>query len=337
MSIEGPSDFGIGVGLGTTEPDGLLRAARLGDKGGLSFVSVGDNPGHLLETYVSLTQLVGATERCRVGTSMTNPLARDPLVVASALSSLDLVAPGRVFLGIGTGRAGASASSATLRAFVIALRELWSQGHAEYKGKTYNLSWDARPVPIIIGASGPKALRIAGELGDGAIVETGVAPAAMQAARAAISDGAESAGRTIDDIELWWYLKSAIAETPEEARALGTAGLAASAALVLGRDPVARHVPPEFHDACVAARAGYDMSSHVSTSGDDPNRALISDPAFFEYLLDRYGCIGTPDEWRDRIADLRTRGVDRIFCAAVVPDREYFISTVADVLATVNS
>ena len=327
--------FQIGIGLGTTDPDGLRRAAALADRGGITFVSVGDNPGHLLETYVSLTLLATSTSTCRVGTSMTNPLSRDPQVVASALSTLDRIAPGRVFLGISTGRARAAGRVQDLRDFLIALRELWTQGRTVHRGQEYELSWEAHAVPILVGASGPRSLRLAGELGDGVVIETGVSPDVMDDALAHIAEGALAAGKHLADLELWWYLKSALADTSKEALELGLAGLAASAALVLGRDPAGRLVPERFHDACRRARARYDMSSHVRTDGPDPNRQLVADPDFQAYLLDRYGCIGTPDEWRTRIATLRARGVERIFCAAVVPDREYFVSTAADVLATI--
>src|SRR5687768_8462369 len=92
------TQFEIGVGMGTTDPEEMRRVARAGDEAGMSFVSIGDNPGQQMETFVSLTLLTSATRRCRVGTAMTNPLGRDPLIVASALSTLDKMAPGRVFL-----------------------------------------------------------------------------------------------------------------------------------------------------------------------------------------------------------------------------------------------
>lgn len=333
-----PPPFEIGVGLGTDRPEDLRRVAEVGDRVGISFLSVGDNPGHLLETYVSLTLLAEATSRTRVGTAMTNPAARDPLVVASALSTLDRVAPGRVFLGIATGRARTSATAGVdeLRRHLVALRELWAHGTTVHRGQRLDLSWDARPVPILVGAAGPRALALAGELADGVVVETGVSPEVVERATTAIAAGARAAGRDRRELETWWYLKSSLGSTPEEARARAQVGLAASAALSLGPDPAARGVPSRFHEHCRRAHAEYDMAAHVRAEGADPNRHLIADPDFQDYLLDRYGLVGTEAGWRQRIGDLRARGIDRVFCAAVVPDREAFVAGAGSVLAAVR-
>lgn len=318
----------LGIGLGATTHEALRRDAAAGDAAGMAFVSVGDNPGHLLETVVGLVTLAEVTERCRIGTTMTNPRSRDPLVLASALSSVEQRAPGRVFCGIATGRARGRASVSELRAYIMALRELWSHGRAEYRGQRLELDWDARPVPILIGASGPRALRLAGELGDGAVIETGVSPEVIEQATAAIAEGARSAGRAPDALELWWYLKASLAETSEQAREHARTGLASTAALTLGRDPAGTGVPERFHEHARSAHERYDMSLHVRTDAADPNRELVKDPEFLGYLLDRYGLVGTAEEWRARITELAGRGVRRIFCAAVVPNRTELIETV---------
>lgn len=329
--------FQIGVGLGSSDPTRLRRLATIGDGAGLSFLSVGDNPGHLLETYVSLTVLEESTEHCRIGTSVTNPGTRHPLVVASALSSLDALAPGRVFLGIATGRSRSPARIDELRSHIVALRELWSIGTTNFRGETLTLAWDARPVPILVGAAGPRALRLAGELGDGAIIETGVTPDVMEQALAHIAEGARAGGRDPAALELWWYLKSSIALSEDEAVELAVPGLAASAALVLGRDPDRHRVPERFHAACRHAAAHYDLGRHISAGADDPNRQLVSDPDLLAYLLDRYGCVGTPGTWVDRLRQLRERGVQRLFCAAVVPNLDFFLEAAGHALTDVNS
>ena len=67
----------------------------------------------------------------------------------------------------------------------------------------------------------------------------------------------------------------------------------------------------------------------MNPSGNDGNRRLVEDPEFLAYLMDRFGLIGTAAQWRGRIAELRGRGIDNLFCAAVVPDLDDFIDRVA--------
>lgn len=331
-AIRARSQGRLGLGLGAASGDyGLFRrCAAAADRAGFSFVSVGDNPGALKETYVSLSVLAMATETCRIGTAVTNPTHRDPLVVASAVSSVESLAPGRVFFGIATGRARRPAILDALREHVAILRALWAKGEVSYRGETLRLAWDARPVPVFVCVSGPRGLRLAGEIADGVIVESGVNLASVEQAQRWIEEGARSAGRDADAIERWWYLKTAVAETDEEALSQALAPVAASGGFVLGRDPGAHAVPDRFHDECRRLRAGYDKSAHISTGLDDPNRRLVEPGPFRDYLFDRFALAGSPAAWLERIAELADRGVHDIFCAAVVPDVEYFVRRVGE-------
>jgi hypothetical protein len=161
------------------------------------------------------------------------------------------------------------------------------------------------------------------------MVEAGVSPEAVESARVAIADGARASGRSIDELELWWYVKAAIAESYDDALVQALGPLAASGALVLGRDPAGRLVPPRLHDAVRELARSYRMRLHLRTDQDDPNRALLADGELRAYLLDRFGLVGSDADWRERISQLRARGIERIFCAAVVPDLDSFIGAVA--------
>ena len=129
--IEQPAKFEFGLGMASFEFDRFRRCARAGDAAGFSFLSVGDNPGAMHDTYVSMTLLAEETKRCRVGTAVTNSIHRDDLVVASALSSIESLAPGRAFVGLATGRARKPSTVKRLRDHVIALRERWTRRSTE--------------------------------------------------------------------------------------------------------------------------------------------------------------------------------------------------------------
>jgi 5,10-methylenetetrahydromethanopterin reductase len=56
-------------------------------------------------------------------------------------------------------------------------------------------------VPIYVGATGMKMMELAGEIGDGAVLNYMVSPAYNARAMAALAAGAERAGRSVDDID----------------------------------------------------------------------------------------------------------------------------------------
>jgi 5,10-methylenetetrahydromethanopterin reductase len=320
----------LGLGLGPVDYDAFSSVARQAEQSGFAFVSVGDNPGHLKDTYVSLAVLAAATRSCRIGTTVTNPVHRDPLVVASAASSVESLAPGRLFLGIATGRARHPGTIDQLREHVEILRALWAGKEVPFGHDVLQLHWDARPVPIFICASGPRGLRLAGELADGVIIETGVSPEAVAQARTWLAEGAAVTGRDPADIEQWWYQKAAVADTTAEARDLALGPITASGAHVLGEMAKDKAVPEEFHEACAELHRRYDMVGHMTAGVGDVNRTLLPEGPLREYLFDRFGLVGSPADLRSRLADLRERGIRRVFCAAVVPDRPLFVRTMGE-------
>lgn len=167
-----------------------------------------------------------------LGTGVTCPTYRyHPSIVAEAFATLGILAPGRVFLGVGTGEAlNEEASGAGWGAYperaerlaeaVQIIRKLWSGDWISHKGKHWTIDkaklYDVpqQPVPIWIAANGPKSARLAGELGDGWIT-TLVALQDSQT-RQAFEDGARSAGKDPSKLEI--VLESfAVAGSQDEA------------------------------------------------------------------------------------------------------------------------
>jgi TAT-translocated FGD2 family F420-dependent dehydrogenase len=149
-----------------------------------------DNQGHSGLAWVTLAALTQRTSHLAFGTGVTCPTFRYlPAIVAEAWASLSHLAPGRVFLGLGTGEnlnegaAGggwgkyAERSERLVEAIKI-IRDLWTGEHVKFKGKYWTVDaklYDkpASPIPIYIAAGGPKSARMAGLYGDGLIAEGG--------------------------------------------------------------------------------------------------------------------------------------------------------------------
>jgi alkanesulfonate monooxygenase SsuD/methylene tetrahydromethanopterin reductase-like flavin-dependent oxidoreductase (luciferase family)/predicted kinase len=137
------------------------------------------------EPWVTLGLLAGVTADLRLGTLVSPASFRAPGVLAKAVATLDVLSGGRAFCGIGAGwwereHAGfglpfhpAVQRLDQLELAIETLRALWAPGTKAYTGKRVTLPETTcypRPisaVPIIVGGSGGRTLRIAATLGDG--------------------------------------------------------------------------------------------------------------------------------------------------------------------------
>lgn len=144
------------------------------------------NEGHSGSAFVILAALSQRTSRIKFGTGVTCPTFRyRPATVAQVWASMNLLSPGRVFLGIGTGEnlnEGASGGdwasyeerTARLIESVNIIRSLWTGDHVSLKGRYWQV--DARlydppnnRIPIYVAAGGPKSAHLAGLYGDGLV------------------------------------------------------------------------------------------------------------------------------------------------------------------------
>jgi len=136
------------------------------------------------EPLVTLTFLAGQTQRIRLGTSVMIAPYRNPLLAAKMLATLDVLAGGRIFCGIGTGwwRDEFEAlglgnefkdRGAITDEYLRIYRTLWNDETASYHGRFHqfhDLEFSPKPLqkplPIWVGGNGARALRRAAELGD---------------------------------------------------------------------------------------------------------------------------------------------------------------------------
>lgn len=120
--------------------------------------------------------LAGAnTTSLRVGTGVTNPVTRDPAVLASSLASVSAETGGRALCGIGRGDSSlahigkVNASAVQLRTFIGRLRSYLNGAPVDRDGHSSQLRWldshGTHPVPIDIARTGPKTIQIAVEVG----------------------------------------------------------------------------------------------------------------------------------------------------------------------------
>ncbi len=138
--------------------------------------------------YVALAEMALSTTTAKVGTGVAYAFARSPFVHASAVRHVDKMAPGRVFLGLGSGTrrmneswfaAPADRPLGRMGDMVGAIRAYLDAPNmkpVKYDGEFYPI--DAAimapvlgpiDVPIVLGAFNEGMLRVAGRVADGII------------------------------------------------------------------------------------------------------------------------------------------------------------------------
>jgi 5,10-methylenetetrahydromethanopterin reductase len=171
------------------------------------------------EATVPMAAYAAVTERIGIGSGVVNNWTRNVGLLAATFSTLDDLAPGRVKLGIGAwwdplaAKVGIHRTKmlTAMRETVDAVRRLLAMERVTVDGEFVHLDdveidivhGDRSPkhVPIYIGATAMKMMELAGEIGDGVLLNYLVGPAYNHEAMEHLAIGAERAGRSLDDVD----------------------------------------------------------------------------------------------------------------------------------------
>ena len=166
------------------------------------------------DCYATLALAAHNTARIRLGTGVAIPGTRIAPVTAHSIASINRIAPGRVFLGIGTGHTAmrvmgmAPMRIRDFREYLRVVRGLLHGEEVEYtlNGVTRSLQFlhldrgfinlEDR-IPIYVAANGPLALKVAGEFGDGLVSVFNEQPEVLQANLQMVKAGADRAQRPL--------------------------------------------------------------------------------------------------------------------------------------------
>lgn len=319
-----------------TPPDQFATWTHEADEAGFERIGIGDSQSLYRDVYVSCAIAALNTQRTLIGPRVTNPLSRHPTVTASAIATIDELSGGRAFLGIGTGHSAVlnmgypPATRARLRAYVQCLKDLFEHGEAEYEGRVGRLTWPERRPPIIIGAAGPKALELAGEIGDGVVVGCGMTQPAVDDALRRLTTGAERSGRTLDDLDIWWYVPTNVHEDSAAALEEVRPAVVSGAHAYFYGGVAGRAVPTELEDAVQQLTDGYRVDQHVRPGQSEANAELVDRLGLRDYILERFGIAGNPDEVVARIRQLQDRGIQNFWMSMHAGDKGRVVRLMRD-------
>lgn len=202
-------EFGIGVSTHIGNWDVIRYVEELG----FDRAWVGDSQMIWSDCYATMALAAANTRRIKIGTGVAITGTRLAPVTAHSIASINQIAPGRVFLGLGTGHTAMRVMgqdpmrTSEFREYLRVVRALLA-GEAvdyEYRGKTREIKFlhlDRRfinlepRIPIYAAANGPKALEATGAYADGWIT-VGGQPQVTRQKLDKISQGAAHAKRTL--------------------------------------------------------------------------------------------------------------------------------------------
>ncbi len=337
MVVEGAGPIRFGVNYLANAARETLTWAEVAEEVGFDIVGIADSQSLYRDVYMCLALCAAHTEKIRLGPRVINPLTRHPAIAAGAAATLEEMAPGRTMVGIGTGDSAVlnlglrPSTRALLGAYVRTIRELLESGYSEWRGRPVRLTWWRGKVPIYLAASGPKMLRLAGEIADGVIINTGLTPDIVRDSIAQVRLGAEAAGRELDEVDMWWLPLTNIRDDSavaidEIAMTLASAGSHLSRFTTEGK-----HIPDALHDSIVALGERYHADQHDKP--DSANRELIRELGLTDYLAERFAVAGTVDDCVAKLNDAIQAGARQFWMSIHFDDKIRFLREWGAVIA----
>jgi 5,10-methylenetetrahydromethanopterin reductase len=313
-----------------------VAEARLAEDVGFSLVGVADSQSVFRELYATMALCAEATGRVHIGPAVTNPVTRHPAVAAAGIATVDEVAAGRAFFGLGSGDsailnlAERPATLADLRAYVETVRTLQARGEAVWRERVVRLTWVPRPVPIYLSAEGPRTLELAGEIADGVIVNVGLEPSLVRDAVARVHAGARRAGRDPAAIDLWTLVRANVTDDVAAGIEEIRMELASNAHHVFRFTLDGKHVPGNLVDAVRRVQQRYQPAVHEAL-GPSPNaRLLEAEPALQAYLASRFAAVGPAAVCADKLRAVVEAGIGGLLVTGFVADRARLIRALGE-------
>jgi 5,10-methylenetetrahydromethanopterin reductase len=288
----------------------IAELARTAEAGGADTLWVAC---HLfLRDPVSTAQLaLAATTRLQVALMAMSPYALHPVYIAMAAAGLAELYPQRVILCLGMGAPGDLAAAgisapkplATMREALTICRALFAGDAIQHHGAIFRvagrrLASAPCSIPIVLAASGPRMLALAGAAADGVLISSATSTAFVRCCLDAVADKAQ--GRSLQRCGLV-YTRITTAERPD------MSGLRRSLGFILRGAHHARNLQLS------GVRLDQQQLYHAYAREDWPTvEALIT-----EEVVRHHAAVGTPEQVRQRFRDYAAAGLDQVIIGAL--------------------
>jgi 5,10-methylenetetrahydromethanopterin reductase len=302
---------------GDLPPEMLLGLAQAADRAGAGTLWAAS---HLFqrEPIVNASMVLANTGKLTAALMAMSPYTVHPVHIAMAAAALDEWFPGRVILSLGVGaprdlEAIGLHAGKPLQAIsesIAIARALLSGESVRFNGQRYRvenrrLSSGQRNIPIILAASGPKMLELAGAEADGVLISAATSPAFIKWALRHVAAGEAKSGRHVHKAALVY---GSIADDGRSARDR----LRRSLAFVLRGGHHKRNLD--------LAGTQMDQAALTRAFADEDwakVEQLVDDSVF-----DNHTASGTPEQVRRAFSAYEAAGLDEIVLAGVTNGKD---------------
>jgi len=331
-------DIGICVASHIGDIDYVVRAEELG----FSHAWLADSQMLWSDCYATLALAATRTSRIRLGTGVAVSGTRPAPVNAAGIATINALAPGRTFFGVGAGNTARRVMGLPpqrireFEAYLQVLTPLLKGEEAEFEagGVTRPIRHIMPdkgfvnfkdPIPLYISGFGPKSLALAGKYGDGAVIGA-ARDTSMGSMWHMVQAGAEDAGRSLTPGGNYYTtaLTTMVVLEPGEAvdseRVKAQCGAMAMAAVHYAYDQQRNfgHQPPghlaNIWDDYSALLAGYpEERLHQRIHAGHNCWVLPEEERFLTPEVLNAACmIGTADELIERLRRLENEGLNQV-------------------------
>lgn len=321
-------DFGVTVPnypLTWQEYVGLMQLAeRNGFEVGWTF----DSHINGYECYPLVTLAALNTTRMKLGLGVTQPGTREPTVTASAFATLHDISGGRMVMGFGRGDSALRMIGLPpvrideFERSIVMIRELMNGRPVEWNGKQLELAWaKGRPeIPIHVAAYGPKALGVAGRVGDGVVIQL-ADPDIVEWLMAQARRAAEEAGRDPGALKALVYAPAFVSDDLERAReeTRWFPAMVSNHIVDLLRRVDESELPPALWEY-VKRRSFYDYKEHGKVGAR--HAEFVDDET-----CDRFSILGTVEQHVEKLRRLEEVGVAHVNVYLLTNEKERIVET----------
>ena len=290
------------------------------------------------DAMTPLAAFAQATSRIRLATGVVNNWTRTTGLMAMTLATLHELSGGRVALGIGAYWDPLARNQgirrrrhlSAMREYVTVVRRLLNMETVDLDGevvKVQELRLDLGEgiprepisVPIYIGATGPRMLEVAGEIGDGIFHNFFTSVSYLRQSIQRVEVGARRVGRSMGEIDMPQMLAVAMSDDVEYARNVARHDVT----MYLGQQPhigKASGVPEEVIQSVHDAMGGWPPRE----GGIEEAMSLVGDD-----IVDLLSAAGTPDMCRARVHEYVDAGASYPVLCPLTPNIREIIDAFA--------
>ncbi|HXY81341.1 MAG TPA: TIGR03842 family LLM class F420-dependent oxidoreductase [Gaiellaceae bacterium] len=293
----------------------FLELIKLAEQHGFGYAWTYDSHVLWQESVPLLAVAARETSRIKMGHFVTNPGTRDPTVLASAYATLHDLSDGRMVMGIGRGDSARRyigqqpVRVAEFERRIAMIRELMNGREVHWNDKDLQLKW-VRPelpqIPMWVAGYGPKALAVAGRVGDGVIIQLAdpeIISWIMDTARKAAAEAGRDPSQLRCIVGAPSHVSADLADAREQVRWFPAMVSNHVMDLIERYGADGSSVPKALTDF-VQARKFYDYNEHSRVGAK--HGEFVTDE-----ICDRFCVIGDTGQIKTKLKELEAVGVDQ--------------------------